>query len=425
MEVFLVVKRLLALALFTAAAVYGQAATVTPDCVVTFNFTAAAQATPNLSCGHNNTVGIYDWHVLYFSTGFAALSLVVESAPDAGGVPGTWVNFAGTIDNGVNPNTAITQADTRLHGFFPWNRVQLASVTGTGAVQGVFYGCRQPGCSNTQIASAVATAVNLTQIGGNAVQTGGVNGSLGVGGLAANGAPLAGRPVLVGGSDGVDVRDLSTDNTGKLNVNVQGTVPVSGACPNPCPVIGTAANGAAASGNPVRVAGKDNAGNVRDLLMATNGAVIPGNAVAAPASGVAASRTFADDAGNPIFGRNINLEFNGSTFDLGFACTNTAPITFTAASGAAQIVALSGSTVIRICSMLLSSDTVTNITLEYGTGAACAIGTTAISGPLQNVLTFAMSWQPDTALRTAAGTAFCVVSSATATIGGTVTYAQF
>lgn len=142
------IRRFVMLFFVLAAAVFAQATTVTPDCVIAFNFTTAGQQTPNLTCGHN-LVGVYDWHILYFSTGFGALSLVVQSAPDNAGAPGTWVTFAGTVVSGVNPNTSITSADTRLNGYFPWNRVQLASATGVGSIQGVLYGCRAPGCSTT------------------------------------------------------------------------------------------------------------------------------------------------------------------------------------------------------------------------------------------------------------------------------------
>lgn len=140
--------RILALAAFCALGCAAQTRTlIQPDCVIGFTFTAAGQATnPALDQGHN-TVGCVDWTVVYFSTGFSALSLVVQSAPDNNGVPGSWATFAGTVKTGINPNTAITSAQTRFDGYFPWNRVTLASKTGTGKVVGQLYGCRAPGCS--------------------------------------------------------------------------------------------------------------------------------------------------------------------------------------------------------------------------------------------------------------------------------------
>jgi hypothetical protein len=119
---------------------------INPDCAIPFTFTATG-STQNLTCG-NNTQGVVNWTMAYSSTGFSALSLVVQSAPDNHGVPGTWVAFAGTVctstncpgSSGVNPNTATTSTYTFFYGYYPWNRVTLSSVTGTGTVKGVLYG---------------------------------------------------------------------------------------------------------------------------------------------------------------------------------------------------------------------------------------------------------------------------------------------
>lgn len=124
---------------------------VTPDCVIPFNFTTTA-STGNLTCGAPNGVpngpGIASWIVVYDSTGFSALSLVVQSAPDNAGAPGSWATFAGTVlssaqyigSSGINPNTATTSAFTGFAGYYPWMRVTLASKTGTGRVRGNLYG---------------------------------------------------------------------------------------------------------------------------------------------------------------------------------------------------------------------------------------------------------------------------------------------
>jgi hypothetical protein len=115
-----------------------------PDCVIPFSFTAAAQVTVNNTCGSfmAQPSGVVTWALTYYSTGFSALSLVVQSAPDVNGTPGTWGTFTGTVAAGVNPNTAITQAYTLLTGFNPWVRVNLTSVTGSGKVTGQLYGWR-------------------------------------------------------------------------------------------------------------------------------------------------------------------------------------------------------------------------------------------------------------------------------------------
>jgi hypothetical protein len=58
--------------------------------------------------------------------------------------------------------------------------------------------------------------VNLNQVGGNAVVTGGTSGSQGIGGLAGNGAVVAGNPVLIAGYDGTNVRTARAHSTGVL-----------------------------------------------------------------------------------------------------------------------------------------------------------------------------------------------------------------
>lgn len=137
-------KLLLALSLLCPFA-FSQT-TIKPDCAITFSFTTTA-ATSNTTCG-NNTQGITTWVLAYSSTGFSAISLVVQSAPDVSGAPGTWSTFGGTVlttsqfpgSSGINPNTSITSANTGLAGYFPWNRVNLTSITGTGKVTGTLYG---------------------------------------------------------------------------------------------------------------------------------------------------------------------------------------------------------------------------------------------------------------------------------------------
>lgn len=173
---------------------------IQPDCVIDFVFTAAGQTAGGAGTCGNNVAGVYEWRITYKSTGFSALSLVVQSAPDNTGAPGAWVNFVGTLV-GSNPNTATTQATTDLAGFNPWVRVLLTSKTGTGTITGELYGCRQPGCS---IAGAAISAVIPTPVP--------------VDGPTAAGAAPTTPPVLVAGQDGTPglIRTLKTDAVGEL-----------------------------------------------------------------------------------------------------------------------------------------------------------------------------------------------------------------
>lgn len=107
------------------------------QCSASFNFTAdGSQATID-----NRTNGCIDFQITYNAANASALSLEVESAPDAGGVPGTWVSFAGTIVTGVNPNTNTEQEYTLLRGYYPWVRVTLSGLMGASSrVRGTLKG---------------------------------------------------------------------------------------------------------------------------------------------------------------------------------------------------------------------------------------------------------------------------------------------
>lgn len=170
-------KLTLFLLLFLPLAAFAQSTKVVPDCVIPFNFTATG-STSNLTCGAPNgapnTPGIASWIVVYESTGFSAVCLTVQSAPDSSGSPGTWVTFGGTVlsssqyvgSSGINPNTATTSAFTGFAGYYPWMRVTLSSsggclTTGSGRVKGNLFGFL-----NSTLAKAGASGgANLTIAG--------------------------------------------------------------------------------------------------------------------------------------------------------------------------------------------------------------------------------------------------------------------
>jgi len=146
-----------------------------PNCIVQFTASAVGVGTT-----FDNRAGCTYWTVVYSSIGFSALSLAVEAAPGAN-VAGTWVTFAGTVDTGVNPNTAITQASATMHGFYPWMRLNLTAATGTGTVRAQLYGYKLP---------------PATSGGGGAFPN-----PIMVVGPDADGAPSASAPVQVAGVD--------------------------------------------------------------------------------------------------------------------------------------------------------------------------------------------------------------------------------
>jgi hypothetical protein len=271
-------------------------------------------------------------------------------------------------------------------------------------------------------------------------------------------------------------RGIAVDTTGRLILSSLSPSGCVGTMATPCIVAGPDASGAAPTQPPVLTAGFDGA-NVQRIKTDTAGEPIPANTSTANAdtvsnttltpAGAAAGKLFfsglgyvfngttwdrlrgnitgvtpsndtftlADGAGNNPFvqatvtntilsNRNFPYVFNGSTWDRDFACTNQAAVAFTA-SGNTQIIALSGSTVIRICHFSVSTDAVTNLKFTRGTGANCSTGTTDVSGLYYQVTWLALDFGTQSALRGAAAGAICVNSSATVNGGGMVIYAQY
>lgn len=113
--------------------------------------------------------------------------------------------------------------------------------------------------------------VNLNQVGGTNVVTGGVAGSLGTGGLAANGSAVAGNPNLIAGSDGTNARTVATDTSGNVKTLSQSgstsAVTQATAANLQAQVQGPGATGATISGNPVRIGATDASGNTQNVAI--------------------------------------------------------------------------------------------------------------------------------------------------------------
>jgi hypothetical protein len=193
-------KKLLCLFLLVSAAAMAQTAiTVRPDCFQFYSFTAPA----NSLVFDNRSAGCPYFAVTYSSSGFSALSLVMQVAPDNNGTPGAWATY--TAGAGSNPNTATDQAFSTFSGYFPWVRIQLTSVTGTGTITGIFYGWR-----------TTASVINGGGGGG-----GGCVGTAGtpcrVAGPNANNTAPSAPPVFIAGWDnGGRVRGIITGSAGQM-----------------------------------------------------------------------------------------------------------------------------------------------------------------------------------------------------------------
>jgi hypothetical protein len=324
----------------------------------------------------NRFLGCKTWYVSYTSTGFPAVTLTVESASDNGGVPGVW-GVAGSVVEGVNPNVAVTEASTVLYGYAPWYRVTLsgAAAGADNRLRGVLYGYRQtplatvvlpPGAMTvTADQGAPNTDANRWPVylsdGSNPVGT--AANPFVVQGPAAGGSAVSGNPVLVGGSDGTDVHNLLTDGSGILRLGGWNTV-FDGL-----------------SGTSARYTGGD-------LIIAVTG-----------------------------------LKFNGTGYDRPTVCANHALIN-TAAAGNTEIITLSAGARIRVCHISLAAAAPVTVSLQEGTGAACAIDTHDVTGPYQSVQSLALDFDQNP-LVGSFSQALCLNLSAAVQVGGVVTYAQY
>lgn len=126
------------LALLLSLSAFGQGSA--PDCKVDFVLTGASTATVL----DNRGTFCDSWTVAYYSVGFTStLSLLVQAAPaTTTGVPGSWATFGGTVLAGANPLTSVVGGTLKLDGFYPFLRINLSSLTGSGTVRGRLYGWR-------------------------------------------------------------------------------------------------------------------------------------------------------------------------------------------------------------------------------------------------------------------------------------------
>lgn len=412
-------------ALLLTALLLGQAAAparaqqsvrVFPDCIIFFNFTAAGTT----STFDNKSQGCTDWTITYNSRGFTVISIVLQSAPnDTGDVAGAFVTFVGTISSGINPNTATTQASTTIVGYNPWVRVNLATATGSGRVWGVAYGFKR--------GSSLSLSGTVTVVGPDA-----------------NGSPPTGNPVQIAGWDGVDIRRILTDTSGRSIM------------------VGGAAAGAAPSGNPVLMAGWDST-NVQRLRTDTNGRQEPSGASTALADDVSNTQNLPVPGGSAGGERTFPHWFDGTTWDRArgnsagglfvqgpaaqgaaiagnpnllaqrdssgnvqteFRCDQQLAFDLTG-SGNTEIVPLTGGQTIRVCHVSLAAASALDVRFTRGTGTNCGTGTANVSGLYRNITALALDFSNKSPMLSASGEALCINQSAAVNSGGIVIFSKF
>lgn len=184
-----------------------------PDCDFSFTFTAAGRSTyaslgPAGPVGGTPPVG-YDnrseacttWTLAYSSTGFTVVSIELDEAPDAGGVPGSWVVHPNPAGGTALPLTSTSQGQATCYRFFPWLSVNVNTATGVGTIKGRVMGYR-PFTDKDASLIGGASAANVTDVQGT----------------AAAGVPPVGNPVLIGGWDTTNVQTLRTDTNGQIQI---------------------------------------------------------------------------------------------------------------------------------------------------------------------------------------------------------------
>lgn len=277
--------------LFAFVMLAGAAFAQTPDCFLQFTNQTVAGST---NYQDNRRNACTNWVLTYQTAGFTAISLQFESATGASS-PGAFGAFSGAVVSGVNPSTSVacatvTNCTAVFSGQVGWYRLNLSSVTGSGTVSATLKGY-----------------IGFIPLGGNSI-SGGCPGTAAtpcvVAGPAASGAAVAGNPVLMGASDGVNIRNVIADSNGRLQVG------------------GSVASGSPPAANPIQVAGSDGT-NVR--VIGTSAPVGIGNATVA-ALGMSVAGVDATANTNVITPQSVNLAqygflaiaqhlFNGTTWD--------------------------------------------------------------------------------------------------------------
>lgn len=407
---------LFVLAVLTAAPALAQ------DCSVSFSITAAGST----SAFDNRTKGCITWTLAYNSTGFSGLTITLQGAPDSSGSPGAWSTI--TAATGSNPETTTSQNSATFATYFPWVRVTVSGLTGSGTIKGTAYGSR----------TGAQAGADPSGGGGG----GGCTAPCVVIGPDAAGAAPTQSPVQNSLFDGSVIRRLLGTSAGRvvnqpktvslaLADGISNTQPVfqgddSGNTTPYVPTLGLVFNGTgwdrapgntvgfkiqgtiavgasiAGFGNPLPT-GVSDGSSARILRADTNGRLDPAGS----------SLSFADDRNNTqtmpqCGGAQCNdiaylYGFDGSTWDRiranssaglligglatgttqvlkGFAACDTSAVISVAASTTAVVIS-SGPSRMRICAFTLTSDTAAGTAqLIYGTGTTCGTGTVNLTG---------------------------------------------
>jgi hypothetical protein len=165
--------KLIALALAAAGLALAQQpqTSTTPDCEFSPAFTGNGDSNASAAFSTPSGKPCVAWKITYQApTTVTALSITFQGAPDAGNTPGSFVTFAGSVQEGSNPITttpagAIDVRPGASGVYYPWVRIHLSGYMGSGTVNVHVLGYR-----GTTPAPAASSTVTADQPGSNTAQ---------------------------------------------------------------------------------------------------------------------------------------------------------------------------------------------------------------------------------------------------------------
>lgn len=146
----------------------GKAQT-TPDCTQSTTFTTATHGA-SIQATTGSPAGCSTWRLTFWSTGFTGYTISLQSSQDNSTFAD--ITTTGDILEGTNPTiwtSATTDNSTVIRAYFPYYRVNVGSVTGSGTIHALLLGYKgtsgAPGSGGSG-SSTVVIAGNGTVLSG-------------------------------------------------------------------------------------------------------------------------------------------------------------------------------------------------------------------------------------------------------------------
>lgn len=358
-----------------------------------------------------------------------------------------------TANAGTNLNTSALALDATLTNRLPSgstpadNESNAITTSRLGAFNYVFDGSTWDRWTGTVTSNA---GTGTFTVGGTVTSNAGT-GNFNVIGPAADGAAVSGNPVRIAGKDGSgNTQDVATDTSGELQVDVLTLPSVTvGTFPDNEPfnlnqLAGntvSSGNGAAGTGTLRVSVASDSTGNIATIgtsVTPGTGAANLGKAedasVGSGDTGVAVLVQREDTPTSTASANNEYISPKANSFGHIFVAdicedptlTTSVAISQTALNGNAELVALTASQTIYVCSFSMVVSAAASVRLVYGTGTACATGETGLTGAYPFAANGGIALGGGAILmKTAVSNALCIETSAAVNVHGHVTYAKF